>query len=134
MKEVGNRMTISDNLTKYKLLSLYLAIKMPLLMGMNDRQIHFKDLDENNLAISIPASKIIGNSLTCKIELLYDNEGFVVIREGKCIRVPKSNVEKLLKKCDFRTMLKYAILSKFKVKELEDGQYLIKTYGGLKKY
>lgn len=115
----------------YRLILAFLVIITPIAV-MPQNTISLDDLDTKNLTLLIPSSQVKTQNIKYKIDLLCDNEGFIV-KKGKTVkRVRSYNTDKLFRKIDLIKIAKYALLNEFKVLDLGNGEYAVRPHFGLK--
>lgn len=85
-----------------------------------------------NLTVNIPSSQVRARRSQCEIELLCDNEGFIVKKENTFKRVHSYNTDKEFRKMDLKDIIKYTFMNKFEVLELSDGDYKVNMLCELK--
>ncbi len=116
----------------YKLsLAFLVATASIAAMEVSPSTIPLDDLDTSNMTLVIPSSQVRTQNIKNKIDLFYDENGFVV-KEGETFkRVHSYDTDSSLRKRNLKTIAKYVCLNKLKISKFDNGEYAVRAHGEL---
>ena len=114
----------------YKLLLMLVASSS--MIFANQDGIPLDDFDLANYRISIPSELVFKQNISHDIELICDNNGFLIKNGEDFKRIEPCNTDKLFRDLGLKDTIKYAFQGRFKVIGIENGNYKIDALMGLK--
>lgn len=106
------------------ILSLALLMTTASASAMLQENTSVQALDTSKLCIKIPSSQVRTQNIDENIDLLCDNQGFIVKKNNTLKRVHSYDTETILRGKDVVQIAKFAAcLSKFKVSQLDNGDF-----------
>ena len=90
------------------------------------------DIDMDSATLEILPEMVRTDGIEEETNLFYDQEGFFVRTNEDAVRVHEYDTDKCLRGRSTKDIAKRALLGKFKVSKLDNGEYVVRSHGELK--
>ncbi len=117
----------------YRRFSLSLLLSLATVFSISAMETRsLDDIDMTDATLEFLPGMVRTDGIEEKTNLFYDQEGFFVRTSGDDVRVHKYDTDKCLLGLSTKDIAKRALLGKFKVSKLDNGEYVVRSHGELK--
>ncbi len=90
------------------------------------------EIDMDSATLEFLPEMVRTDGIEEETNLFYDQEGFFVRTNEDAVRVHEYDTDKCLRGRSTKDIAKRALLGKFKVSKLDNGEYVVRSHGALK--